>query len=84
MAAQLPLLVRGALYEGWRPAGKPIRLRTAEDFSASVAGSRHGGPELAGNGVVRAVFRVLKRHVSAGEVTNLIAVLPEDIQSLRA
>ena len=35
LGAQLPLLVRGIYYEGWRPGGKPLREIEKEDFFAT-------------------------------------------------
>lgn len=83
-AAQLPLLVRGAFYEGWHPAGKPVRVRTTEEFLAPVAAALRSDPVVRASDVARAVFAVVKRNLSAGEVADVIAALPADIQTLWA
>jgi uncharacterized protein (DUF2267 family) len=36
LAAQLPMLVRGFYYEGWRPALAPNEEETPADFFARV------------------------------------------------
>ena len=33
LGSQLPILVRGAYYDQWRPAGKPERIRTRDELS---------------------------------------------------
>jgi uncharacterized protein (DUF2267 family) len=83
LAAQLPLLVRGIYYEGWHPAGKPLKERTKAEFLAPI---HDGLRNLAvdAESVARAVFRVLARHVSRGEVDKVKATLPADIRSLWA
>jgi uncharacterized protein (DUF2267 family) len=81
LAAQLPLLIRGVYYEGWHPAGKPIKDRHKEAFLAHVAGAFAGDfsePEA----IARAVLAVLANHVSAGEVAHLERLLPIEIRSL--
>ena len=84
LAAELPLLVRGTFYEGWHPAGKPVKTRSADEFLAPVADAFRGDSPGRPTEVARAVFTVLKRHVSAGEVADVIAALPGDVQTLWA
>lgn len=83
-AAQLPLLVRGTFYEGWHPAGKPTKTRSADDFLAPVADAFRDEPPAVPTDVARAVFTVVKRHLSAGEVADVIAALPDEVQTLWA
>ena len=83
-AAQLPLLVRGAFYEGWHPAGKPVRTRTTDEFLAPVTEAFRDDGWTQPDKITRAVFAVLKRHVTTGEVADVVAALPGDIQTLWA
>jgi uncharacterized protein (DUF2267 family) len=83
-AAQLPLLVRGTFYEGWHPAGKPIKTHTVEEFLAPVTEAFREDGWIQPDKIARAVFTVLKRHISSGEVADIIATLPTDIQTLWA
>jgi uncharacterized protein (DUF2267 family) len=66
LAAQLPLLLRGSFYEGWHPAGKPVRSRSAGELLAPVASTFQGESVALPAGVARGMSCVLKRHVSAG------------------
>src|SRR6185312_6746454 len=36
LGAQLPVLMRGFYYEGWHPAGVPLKLRHKQEFLAQV------------------------------------------------
>jgi uncharacterized protein (DUF2267 family) len=82
LAAQLPMLVRGFYYEGWNPTGKPEKERSEEQFLAHIA--RHFqdddavDPEL----VARAVFTLLEKHVSEGEIEDVRQVLPSSLRRL--
>ena len=80
LAAQLPMLVRGFYYEGWDPTGKPVRERSLEGFLAGVAVELpiDADPEL----VARAVFALLARRVSDGEIQDVKGVLPTAIRQL--
>lgn len=82
LAAQLPMLVRGFYYEGWHPHGKPVKERHKEDFLAHIEAvfrdDAHADPER----VVQAVFQVLSKHVTSGEIENVKQSLPAEIRSM--
>lgn len=82
LGAQLPMVIRGLFYEGWRPAIRPERASSWEDFMKPVylAVCQNGG--WTPDEVVSAVFDVLARHVSSGEIDDVIAQLPRDIRAL--
>ena len=83
LGAQLPLLVRGLYYEGWRPAGEPWKERHREAFLARLKHEMHGYAEKKEpEAVARAVFLVLSRHVSEGEIEEVKQLLPAEIRDL--
>jgi uncharacterized protein (DUF2267 family) len=85
LAAQLPMLVRGLYYEGWHPHGKPVKERHKEEFLAHIASVfRDDSYEsyIAPERVVQAVFAVLSKHVSRGEIESVKQSLPTEIRSL--
>jgi len=84
LAAQLPLLVRGTFYEGWHPAGKPIKSHSLHDFLQPVTDAFRDERPGRADEVTRGVFTVLKRHITSGEIADIIATLPGEIQRLWA
>ncbi len=82
LAAQLPMRVRGFYYEGWHPHGKPLKERHKEDFLPHIAAAFLEGPAVDPERVTRAVFRVLAKHVTAGEVEAVKRCLPPELRSL--
>ena len=83
LGAQLPLLVRGLYFEGWRPAAEPWKERHAAGFLERIENELGGYADLRDpESVARAVFRVLRRHVSSGEIEQVVATLPADIRKL--
>ncbi len=84
LSAQLPMLVRGIFFEGWHPAGTPHKWRSLDDFLAELR--RHlGSADVADidlEAAARAVFGVIGRHVSAGEVEDVRQSLPEPVRRL--
>jgi uncharacterized protein (DUF2267 family) len=79
LGAQLPMLVRGFYYEGWNPSSAPIKERHREQFLARIA---REFSDYAPEDVARAVFRVLKAHVSRGEIANVEQALPGELREL--
>jgi uncharacterized protein (DUF2267 family) len=82
LGAQLPMLIRGLYYEGWNPSGKPVKERSREEFLAHIAAAFPSDAEMYPEGIAWAVFTVLRRHVSAGEIGDVKHVLPVQIRSL--
>jgi uncharacterized protein (DUF2267 family) len=77
LSAQLPLVIRGLFFENWRPAGKPLRIRRPEEFLALVTENYAPRIDLPADLIIRALFRVLERHVTVGELTEVVMSLPQ-------
>jgi uncharacterized protein (DUF2267 family) len=82
LGAQLPLLIRGFYYEGWHPAATPTKERRKEDFLNHVAAALRGDSTSNTEAIVRAIFQVIARHVTPGEINHVKIVLPSEIRSL--
>lgn len=82
LAAQLPELIRGIYYEGWSPSSTPVKYRGFADFLDRVADEAVLDGETRASYAVSAAATVLKRHVSAGEIDDVRAILPEDLKPI--
>lgn len=82
LAAQLPMLVRGFYYEGWKPSGKPLLERKKEQFLAHVEEAFRNDWEVDAEEVTCAVFKLLTDHLSKGEIDDVISNLPAELRAL--
>jgi uncharacterized protein (DUF2267 family) len=82
LGAQLPMLVRGFYYEGWTPKHKPHKERHKEQFLNHVREAFRDDVTVNPQQLVRAVFRVLQRHTSPGEIDDVKHVMPKALQEL--
>jgi uncharacterized protein (DUF2267 family) len=83
LGAQLPLLIRGIYYEGWKPSRQPLRKpRRREEFLAPIADAFRDHPEVSPEGVLWAVFKVMERHITPGEIRDVKQLLPEAVRVL--
>jgi uncharacterized protein (DUF2267 family) len=79
LSAQLPLVLRGVFWEGWNPAAdKPPHGTFAVELHA---GFRHD-PEVDPEHVARAVFNVMTKEISAGEMDDVRSIVPQDMRDL--
>jgi len=82
LGAQLPVLVRGLYYEGWRHPSKPVHPRGKADFISRVMGEcspvRFEDPERA----VAAVFDLLRRQISEGEFNQVVNAMRRPLREL--
>lgn len=82
LGAQLPTLVRGFYYEGWRPAGRPLKYRHKKEFLQHVTELYTHLPEEKLEHAVRAVFALLVRHISPGEAQHVRDQMPAEVREL--
>jgi uncharacterized protein (DUF2267 family) len=80
MSAQLPMLLRGVFFEGWRPGSTPARLRHVDDLYDAVAEELEAGPHAAPRDVMRATFAVLNDRLDPGEIRKIRHLLGEEIR----
>jgi uncharacterized protein (DUF2267 family) len=82
LGAQLPMLVRGFYYEGWRPDGAHLKERHKEQFLSKIAEYFRNDPEADPERIARGVFLVLASRVAAGEIEDVKGVLPAELRTL--
>lgn len=85
LGAQLPMLVRGFYYEGWEPSKTPVKERHKEEFLTHIRETFHttaAPPDIDPEPVARAVFKVLSKHVTEGEIKDVKAFLPKELEEL--
>jgi uncharacterized protein (DUF2267 family) len=84
LAAQLPDLIRGIYYEGWDPSSTPQTYRDLDAFLNRIADEALLGGETRASHAAAAASRVLQRHVSEGELHDVLAMLPEELRTVVA
>jgi uncharacterized protein (DUF2267 family) len=79
--AQLPTIVRGIYYEGWRPRKVPSKVKSRQDFVSEVA-ERQLPNAVPAERAIRDVFALLAHHCDPGEIANVIGQLPAELKRL--
>lgn len=88
LIAQLPMLIKAIYVDGWRIGNEAAQMRTLGDFIEAVR--EEGGRSTINDFVtdrevehaIHAVFKVLKNHVSEGEIQDIVATLPAELRPL--
>ena len=81
LSAQLPLIVRGMYYEGWRPNKVQSKAHTRHQFIDELT-SGHFPNSVPAERAVRDVFALLARHCDPGEISDVIQQLPHELKEL--
>lgn len=81
LSAQLPLLLRGMFWDGYRPAEKPDKIKTPDEFLQKVQErlAQMNGPNA--DQATRAVMELLQRHVPEGEMQHVLHMMPKPLES---
>ena len=81
LSAQLPTLIRGIYFEGWRP-GTSVLERKKRDFVICVRNSFGYEPDIDIDKAIKAVFKVLDRHISHGEIIQIRNSMKKSLRQL--
>ena len=88
-ASQLPMVLKAVWCDGWDPTKVPDKtIKHKQDFLERIM--NHPGIKQPADikdleeaeKVATAIFRVLKNHVSYGEIKDVLSELPEDIREM--
>ena len=82
LAAQLPVLIRGIYYDGWKPSRTPQHPRGKQDFLAQVSAAFSAEPLDDPEAAVRAVFALLSNKVSPGEIDQVAHAMRKPLRDL--
>lgn len=81
LAAQLPVMLSGIFFDGWKPAATPTKLQTPREFVDDVRDRARGHPEIDPNYAVECVLRLLDRKLSPGLMDKVLGQLPSEMQT---
>lgn len=78
-AAQMPPLIRGIYYENWRPAVTPDKSLDRESLLLELTQTF---PSAEPEAMCRAFGRLLAKHISKGEIDDILSSLPKSLREL--
>jgi uncharacterized protein (DUF2267 family) len=87
LGAELPILLAGFYYEGWKPESTPIKTRSKQDFLEALQAHLHQyfpkeEAAMEPEQLAKAVFQVLCDRVPAGEMADVVGILSAEIKDL--
>lgn len=80
LSAQLPLVVRALFFEGWHPSAEPLKDGSSDDFVTHVGKAFCNTLSAHPSEIITAVFALLARHVTPGEINQVRLALPEGVR----
>jgi uncharacterized protein (DUF2267 family) len=85
LGSQLPLLIRGIYYDGWKPSRVPDKIKSLNEFYQRVEEGFPGLPTASTIDPVfatNAVLRFLEERIDPGEIRHVRGQLPRELQQL--
>jgi uncharacterized protein (DUF2267 family) len=83
LGSQLPLLVRGIYYDQWHAPGRMgEKPRSLDEFLEPIGEQLAQIRPINARNATQAVFRVLSRHVTPGQVDKVRHSLPGEVQAI--
>lgn len=82
LSAQLPMLLRGVFFEGWRPSATPTKVRSRDEFLSGLRQAFSHDQDFEAEAAFREVISVMRFHISAGEMEDIRRAMPDEIKTL--
>lgn len=82
LSAQLPTLIGGIYFEGWDPLVTPVWERSKDAFLRSVQETLTNEDTADCETAVAAVFKLLDRHISHGEIVQVRGSMKKSLREL--
>lgn len=82
LGAQLPMLLRGMYYEGWKMTRPPTPDHTETQFLTHIYAEYPPQLLIDGERATKAVFEVMWKRLDEGEVLKIVHILPQEIRVL--
>jgi len=80
LGAQLPMVLRGMYYEGWRPHQTPTDIRNEQEFLEAVGAEYPGRETVEPSTITNQVLSMLDEKVSAGEIEDVKTSFPKNLR----
>ncbi|MDZ7757972.1 DUF2267 domain-containing protein [Rhodohalobacter sp.] len=81
LSAQLPVLIRGIFFEGYKPSGKPDKLN-AEEFMSRIKKDLGNANPISADEAFRVVIELLYDRTTPGEMDDIRGQMPKAIQQI--
>jgi uncharacterized protein (DUF2267 family) len=82
LGSQLPLLLRGAYYDRFRPSELPSGLRSLDEFLQGIGSELEMSRPVNSRNATGAVFQILSRHVNRSQIDKVRQSLPEEVRAI--
>jgi uncharacterized protein (DUF2267 family) len=81
IGSQLPTLIRGIYFEGWKPAVTPTRERSLDTVLESVGDRLADFPEIDCEEALVAVVCLLKQRLNETGIDHMLAEMPNKVRA---
>lgn len=82
LGAQLPTMVRGAYYEGWRPAAEGSLPHDLGSFLRPLNEAFDAVPAFDAERAFAAVVALLRERITEGEMQHVKRMMPQDVAAI--